>query len=696
MRTRGAGCGCGCWPGSAAAGLLLAAVAGNVLTHYRGWSVKRLEPDALSAMLAPAYRVLKPAGDGPFPTALLFSGCDGPRDNVERWAERLNAIGWAAVVVDSHGPRGLDGREVWRLVCAGQILMGSERAGDVLIAIDDVRRMPFADPGRLALIGASHGGWAIMDLLAMGPPERLPYNLAGLRPDAPADPLAGVVGVILLYPYCGEANLARDGGWRRRGAGAVRSQPRRLRGAVGGLRGDRRRAARRGDAGGDGGAGGGDARLRPGGARRGSVRCSSTRRRPRRRWRGGWRSWRPPGIDARSRSAVVSIRLYRSGESAMRGRGGVVGGLAAGGLAVLLGLATPPALAQAQLTVFAAASLKNALDAVSAAWTAETGKTATISYAASSALAKQIEEGAPADVFVSADLDWMAYLSERGLIRKDSEVRLLGNRIVLIAPADSAVTAEIAPGFDLAALLGDGRLAMANVDAVPAGKYGKAALTSLGAWDGVADKVAQAENVRAALALVSTGEAPLGIVYRTDAAADPAVRIVGTFPEDSHPPIVYPAAVTSEAKSADAAAFLAFLQSETAAGLFEAQGFEVLAPAPLTRRGGADGVAAPQSGRMDRRPPLDQGLDLGDAGQPAFRHPGRAPAGAARVPGQGAAQRRGAPAADPAAGGHRLPAASDLRAARAGGRVPRGSISASSSPSAGPAPRSPAGSWRFR
>ena len=191
------------------------AVGGNVLSRYRGWTVARLEPNALSALLAPAYRVMKPAGAGPFPTALLFSGCDGPRDNVLRWAERLNREGWAAVVVDSHGPRGLVEHEVWRLVCAGQVLLGSERAGDVLIAVDDARRMPFVDPGRIALIGASHGGWAIMELLAMDPPERLPYNLARLRPDAPADPLAGVVGAILLYPYCGEANLARDGGWRR-------------------------------------------------------------------------------------------------------------------------------------------------------------------------------------------------------------------------------------------------------------------------------------------------------------------------------------------------------------------------------------------------------------------------------------------------------------------------------------------------
>ena len=163
---------------------------GNVLSRYRGWTVARLEPDALSALLAPAYRVMKPDGAGPFPTALLFSGCDGPRDNVLRWAERLNREGWAAVVVDSHGPRGLLDHEVWRLVCAGQVLLGSERAGDVLIAIDDVRRMPFADPGRIALVGASHGGWAIMDLLAMDPPERLPYNL-GAAPGGRAGRSAG-------------------------------------------------------------------------------------------------------------------------------------------------------------------------------------------------------------------------------------------------------------------------------------------------------------------------------------------------------------------------------------------------------------------------------------------------------------------------------------------------------------------------
>jgi len=248
-----------------------------------------------------------------------------------------------------------------------------------------------------------------------------------------------------------------------------------------------------------------------------------------------------------------------------------------GGFLMFAGLS--PSQAQEQVTVFAAASLKNALDEINAAWTEAEGKSATISYAASSALAKQIEEGAPADLFISADLDWMSYLSERSLIRAGSELRLLGNRIVLVAPADAAIDLDIAQGFDLAGALGDGRLAMANVDAVPAGRYGKAALEALGVWESVADKVAQAENVRAALMLVSLGEAPLGIVYQTDAAAEAGVKVVGVFPEDTHAPIVYPAAITAESQNADAEAFLTFLQTARAKELFEKQGFEVLLPA---------------------------------------------------------------------------------------------------------------------
>lgn len=245
---------------------------------------------------------------------------------------------------------------------------------------------------------------------------------------------------------------------------------------------------------------------------------------------------------------------------------------------IALASTTAPVLAQDTVTVFAAASLRNALDEINTACEADVGEKATVSYAASSALARQIEEGAPADIFISADLAWMSYLSERNFTRKDTEVKLLGNRIVLIAPGDSAAAAEIAPGFDLAGLLGDGRLAMANIEAVPAGKYGKAALEHLGVWASVAAGVAQAENARAALALVSTGEAPLGIVYRTDAAADPKVRIVATFPEDTHPPIVYPAALTAASGDAEAPAFLRCLQSTKAKDLFEKHGFSVLVP----------------------------------------------------------------------------------------------------------------------
>lgn len=228
--------------------------------------------------------------------------------------------------------------------------------------------------------------------------------------------------------------------------------------------------------------------------------------------------------------------------------------------------------------IFAAASMKNAVDELAAAYNKETGKTIQVSYAASSALAKQIEGGAPADIFISADLKWMSYLSDKGLTKKETERPLLGNELVLVAPKESTVTATIEKGFDLASLLGDGRLAVGEVTSVPAGVYGKASLTSLGIWDSVKDKLAQAENVRAALALVARGEAPLGIVYATDAKADPAVKVVGTFPADSHDPIVYPIALLSASTNPDAAAVLAFLEGATARTVYEGQGFTVLDP----------------------------------------------------------------------------------------------------------------------
>jgi molybdate transport system substrate-binding protein len=231
-----------------------------------------------------------------------------------------------------------------------------------------------------------------------------------------------------------------------------------------------------------------------------------------------------------------------------------------------------------KLNVFAAASLKNALDAVSVSWKADTSKEATLTYAASNALAKQIEAGAPADVFVSADLTWMKYLSDRGLIAKGSNIQLLGNEIVLVAPKDSKIDLKIENGFKLTDAVGTGKLAMANVESVPAGKYGKVALEKLGVWASVEGKVAQAENVRAALKLVDLGEAPLGIVYATDAKVDAAVKVVGTFPADSHAPIIYPAGIVAASKNSDAAKFLKYLQSDKAKAIFEGQGFVVLRP----------------------------------------------------------------------------------------------------------------------
>lgn len=228
----------------------------------------------------------------------------------------------------------------------------------------------------------------------------------------------------------------------------------------------------------------------------------------------------------------------------------------------------------ATITVFAAASLRNALDDAAKAYEKNSGNKIVISYAASSALAKQIEQGAPADIFVSADLDWMDYVQKKNLIETDTRFNLLGNRLVLVAPKDSTVSLKIAKDFPLAATLGNNRLAMANVKAVPAGKYGHAALEKLGVWKDVEPKVAQADNVRAALALVAQGEAPLGIVYETDAAAEPKVKIVDAFPADTHPPIIYPIAILAATKNADAdKAFIDYLKTPEAQAYFTKQGF---------------------------------------------------------------------------------------------------------------------------
>jgi molybdate transport system substrate-binding protein len=239
----------------------------------------------------------------------------------------------------------------------------------------------------------------------------------------------------------------------------------------------------------------------------------------------------------------------------------------------LAALAGTPALAD-NLTVFAAASLKNALDDVSAEWAKGGGSTVAASYASSSVLAKQIEQGAPADIFISADQQWMDYVDKKSLV--ETPHNLLGNRLVLISGKDNPLTLEIKPGIKLAEILGSDRLAVGDPSNVPAGIYAKEALTKLKIWDEVQGKLAPAADVRAALTLVSRGETPLGIVYETDAKVDKNVRTVAVFPEDSHKPITYPVAVVKASKNPDAAKFVAFLNGPAAQAIFTKYGFTII------------------------------------------------------------------------------------------------------------------------
>jgi molybdate transport system substrate-binding protein len=244
---------------------------------------------------------------------------------------------------------------------------------------------------------------------------------------------------------------------------------------------------------------------------------------------------------------------------------------------LLWGAAFSPATAEDKtLTVFAAASMKNALDDIDAAFTAKTGIKVIASYAASSTLAKQIEQGAPADIFVSADTDWIDYAAAKKAINESTRSNLLGNSIVLIAPKDSKIdNVNIGAGFDIAKLAGDGKIATGDVKSVPVGKYAKTALEKLGSWQAAEPKFAMADNVRAALTLVARGEAALGIVYSTDAKVEPGVKVVGTFPADSHPAIIYPVAATTTAKP-EASGYLAFLRSTAAKTILEKYGFKFL------------------------------------------------------------------------------------------------------------------------
>jgi molybdate transport system substrate-binding protein len=227
------------------------------------------------------------------------------------------------------------------------------------------------------------------------------------------------------------------------------------------------------------------------------------------------------------------------------------------------------------LLVFAAASLTNVLDEIGTAYTQQTRQPVKFSYAASSALARQLEAGARADVFFSADLEWMDYVQARNLIDRSTRRNVLGNQLALVAPADSKIELKIAPGFELAEALGNGRLATGDPESVPVGRYARSALTSLGVWNEVADRLVRADNVRSALAFIARGETPLGIVYETDAKIEKRVRVVDFFPADSYPPIVYPVAVTAEARPA-ARQFVEFLQSSAAQNAFEKYGFRKL------------------------------------------------------------------------------------------------------------------------
>ncbi len=226
--------------------------------------------------------------------------------------------------------------------------------------------------------------------------------------------------------------------------------------------------------------------------------------------------------------------------------------------------------------VFAAASLQTALNAVAAEWQKETGKKATFSFAASSALARQLEQGAPADLFASADLDWMDWAQQRNLVRLETRRSLLENTLVLIEPAGGPKSdLKIEPGFPLAAALGDGRLATGNLQSVPVGKYAQQALSHFKVWGAVGPKIAGVDNARAALALVARGEARFGIVYSTDAKSEPKTRVVDLFPEGSHSPILYPFAITAASAHPDAKTFLDYLSSPAAIRIFEAEGFRV-------------------------------------------------------------------------------------------------------------------------
>ena len=275
------------------------------------------------------------------------------------------------------------------------------------------------------------------------------------------------------------------------------------------------------------------------------------------------RRWMPGGLGCR----IFGIFLFAFAFAALAFPGESYGGEGAP--------AAAPDSTPAPI-VFAAASMQTALDAIAADWRVNSGKNVSISYGSSAILAKQIEHGAPADIFISADLKWMDYLETAKLLRPGTRKNLFGNKLVLIEPSSAHTDIKISKGFNLAGAAGDGKIAVCEIDACPGGIYAKESLESLGVFASVEPKLAQAENVRIALKLVSRGEAKFGIVYATDAKSDPNVRVIGPFPESSHSPIIYPAAIVASSSNADAASFLAYLTSPAATKIFSAQGFNIL------------------------------------------------------------------------------------------------------------------------
>jgi molybdate transport system substrate-binding protein len=246
------------------------------------------------------------------------------------------------------------------------------------------------------------------------------------------------------------------------------------------------------------------------------------------------------------------------------------------GIAATFGLAGAAMAAEQPVTVFAAASLTDVLKVAARSWQGKGHDPVVLSFGSSSAIAKQVEAGAPADIFASADEKWMKYLIDKSLVSTDTVHRPIGNDLVLVAPAESKIAVIIVPGFDLSGALGGGRLSIGDPKGVPAGNYAKQALTKLGVWDSIASQTAPAENVRAALALVQRGEAPLGIVYATDARAVKDIKVVGTFPDDSHDPIVYPLGIVAGHDRPEVKAFLDFLLSAEGKQIFTTYGFKTL------------------------------------------------------------------------------------------------------------------------